>query len=432
MRRALLLLLMFASIPHATADDVVEDAAIESEAMEAGDPDARPSRRRFDYSRFSNGPRNVPTPRGASQERAEALGLGTRGAADRVFHRRVDPRWVEAAGGDMPDTLRWPVELGRFGRGFGLVRRSRPDLPHRGVDIVADEGSTIRAVAPGIVAYSDNEVRGYGNIVAIVHPNGWVSIYAHCVRTTVQAGWRVNAGERIGFVGSTGISRGPHLHFEVRDAGHAIDPLPHFEGRPWITAYREWRDLRAAGRYREPTGYLAENLPPDAAARRSEARPTSRTRAPEEDDGALDDVHRLLREGASAAELEGVEGETFPTLLWPVRGGERGGDYAQPRGVNIRGEAGAAVRAAADGLIVYVGEGLRGLGKSVALLHPDGALTLYGSNAETHVEIGQQVRRGEWIARVGDTGGGPSHLHFQLRRAGEVQDPTELFVQAPR
>ena len=143
-------------------------------------------------------------------------------------------------------------------------------------------------------------------------------------------------------------------------------------------------------------------------------------------------MRRLLREGATPAELEGVEGDTFPTLLWPVRGGERGGDYTQPRGVNIRGEAGAAVRAAADGLVVYVGEGLRGLGKSVAVLHADGALTLYGSNAETHVEVGQQVRRGEWIARVGDTGGGPAHLHFQMRRAGEVLDPTPLFVQAPR
>ncbi|MEM1418150.1 MAG: M23 family metallopeptidase, partial [Myxococcota bacterium] len=160
-----------------------------------------------------NGPRRVPEARGASARRAAALGLGTREAANRLMHGRPDPRWVEAAGGSMPPVLHWPVALGRFGRGFGFVRRTRPDLRHDGVDIVAAEGSTLRAVAPGIVGYSDNGVRGFGNAVMIVHPNGWVSVYAHCYRTTVPAGYRVRAGERIGFVGTTGISRGPHVHF---------------------------------------------------------------------------------------------------------------------------------------------------------------------------------------------------------------------------
>ena len=165
------------AVHTASADDVGDR---EHDDLEDETPDreeeAPPARtRRHDYSRFSDGPRRVPAPRGASATRAAALGLGTKMAASRLFHGRPDPRWVEAAGGSMPEHLQWPVELGRFGRGFGFVRVTRPDLRHDGVDIVADEGSTIRAVADGIVAYSDNGVRGFGNLVLIVHPNGWVS-----------------------------------------------------------------------------------------------------------------------------------------------------------------------------------------------------------------------------------------------------------------
>src|SRR5690606_15251593 len=107
--------------------------------------------------------------------------------------------WVAAAGrggGREPSRLLWPVDDGRWVRGYGYVRTTRPDLLHRGVDIAADVGAVVRAAADGIVAYSDNGVRGYGNLVLIVHPNGWVTLYAHNPRTTVPAGYRVRRGER--------------------------------------------------------------------------------------------------------------------------------------------------------------------------------------------------------------------------------------------
>ncbi len=194
--------------------------------------DGASGRHHYDYSRFSDGPRRVPRARGRALERAETLGLGTRRAATRLLTRAPDPRWVEAVRGPAPERLQWPVEGGRFGRGFGFVRRTRPDLRHDGVDIGAPEGAEVHAVADGIVAYSDNGIRGFGNCVLIVHANGWVSLYAHHYRNTVQAGWRVHRGERIGFVGSTGIARGPHLHFELHQNGRAIDPSRFFEGRP--------------------------------------------------------------------------------------------------------------------------------------------------------------------------------------------------------
>lgn len=329
----------------------------------------------------------------------------------------------------MPEHLRWPVEMGRFGRGFGLVRRRRPNLPHRGVDIVADEGSVIRAVAPGIVAYSDNGVRGFGNTIIIVHPSGEVSIYAHCVRTTVQAGWRVRQGERIGFVGNTGISRGPHLHFELHDRGRAINPLSRFDGRPWIAAYREWTRQKRAGRYQEPSGYLGTLRSDGPSGVAAPSAPQATVRG--DDREGLADARRLLAGGTTAEDLESVEGNVFSNALWPVRGGERGDDYTQPRGVNIRAEENAPIRVVADGRVIYAGEGLRGVGNAIVVLHKNGWVTLYGSAESIHVEAGQNVRRGEWIGRVGDSAGGDTHLHFQLRHEGNALRPDPLFVGAP-
>lgn len=182
--------------------------------------------------RWSDGPRRVPTPRGASMRRARDLGLGTRECASALFHAAPDARWVRAARGRTPSRLLWPVDEGRWVRGFGFVRTSRPELIHRGIDIAAPIGATVRAAADGIVAYSDNGVRGYGNLVMIVHPNGWVTLYAHNARTTVQPGYRVRRGERIALVGSTGIARGPHVHFELWREGRPVDPSALFDGGP--------------------------------------------------------------------------------------------------------------------------------------------------------------------------------------------------------
>ncbi len=319
----------------------------------------------------------------------------------------------------MPEHLLWPVELGRFGRGFGYVRIRRPDLRHDGVDIVADEGSVVRAVADGIVAYSDNGVRGFGNVVMIVHPNGWVSIYAHCYRTTVQAGWRVRRGERIAFVGNTGISRGPHLHFELRVEGRPVNPLRHFDGRPWIDAYRRWRQLRAEGSYEPPADHTRANLPPD----RGLMPPRMSGSSSQVDFGTVQHLRAMLRRGARADELAEVDGAHYRNALWPVRGGERA--RREGRGLNIYGQ-GSPVRAVADGLVVYVGDELRGMGHAVGILHTNGWISLYGQTAETFVEVGQQVRRGEWIARTAE------HLHFQLRAEGGALDPVPLLVQVPQ
>ncbi len=243
--------------------------------------------------RFSDGPRRVPTARGGSALRAQALGLGTRETAGALLLRAPRSEWIRAAAwttrtASTAGAMRilWPVDTGRFVRGFGLVRRTIPDLPHNGLDIAESEGSTVRAVADGIVAYSDNGLTGYGNVVLIVHANGWVSLYAHNYRTTVQAGWRVRRGERIALLGNTGQSRGPHVHFELRQGGRPVDPAPYLDGGPrYISRIGEraasrghappLEPLRSTDRV-EPTPLAPALLPTRAVARR-EATASSHT-----------------------------------------------------------------------------------------------------------------------------------------------------------
>ena len=185
-----------------------------------------------DYSRFSDGPRNVPEPRGAPMHVAAHLRIGTRDAASRLLNHPPDAKVTKAVLARKPKRLLWPVANGRLGRGYGFTRHERRELKHEGVDIGARPGTPVRAAADGIVAYSDNGLRGYGNCIMIVHANGWVTLYAHQKQTIVQAGQRVRRGQRIGYVGSTGIARGPHLHFELRQAGETADPVPLFYGAP--------------------------------------------------------------------------------------------------------------------------------------------------------------------------------------------------------
>ena len=124
-------------------------------------------------------------------------------------------------------SLRWPVpSCTSISSGFG----SRWGTTHKGIDIPASYGSAIVAADSGTViqagyGISGSGYGGYGNVVAIDHGNGIITLYAHMSSVATSAGATVAKGQTIGYVGSTGNSTGNHCHFEVRVNGTAVDPL---------------------------------------------------------------------------------------------------------------------------------------------------------------------------------------------------------------
>ncbi len=104
---------------------------------------------------------------------------------------------------------------------------------HKGVDIDADTGDPILAAGSGKVIYAGYN-NGYGNHVIVDHGNGFKTIYGHSSKLLVKTGQSVKKGQRIALVGSTGRSTGPHLHFEIRIAETAVDPIKYVEFKPLI------------------------------------------------------------------------------------------------------------------------------------------------------------------------------------------------------
>ena len=113
----------------------------------------------------------------------------------------------------------WPVP-GPVTSPYGM----RWGRMHEGIDIAAPMGAPVRAAAAGQVIYA-GWMGGYGNLVVIDHGGGLATAYAHLSSIAVSLGQAVSQGDLVGAVGSTGHSFGPHLHFEVRVNGAAVDPL---------------------------------------------------------------------------------------------------------------------------------------------------------------------------------------------------------------
>jgi murein DD-endopeptidase MepM/ murein hydrolase activator NlpD len=142
--------------------------------------------------------------------------------------------------------LRAPVEFRRISSRFS-GRRFQPLLhiyrAHRGTDFAAAYGTPVRAVADGTVQFAGRDA-GYGNLIELRHSGSVSTRYAHLsgFAAGVHAGARVKQGETIGFVGSSGLSTGPHLHYEYRVAGRAVNPRRQFgvgEGAPIAAAKRD-------------------------------------------------------------------------------------------------------------------------------------------------------------------------------------------------
>lgn len=116
--------------------------------------------------------------------------------------------------------LKWPINQGRMTSLFGPRRGEC----HYGIDIAAPRGTPVRAAYSGVVVFSGIQ-NGYGKVVIVRHSKSYHTLYAHLNRIYVKANQKVQRGQQIAKVGSSGRSTGPHLHFEVQENGKAHDPM---------------------------------------------------------------------------------------------------------------------------------------------------------------------------------------------------------------
>ena len=119
-----------------------------------------------------------------------------------------------------PFLLAWPL-LARAGDRFGL----RGNRFHAGVDLPAASGTAVESAAPGVVTWAGDRAGGWGLLVVVKHREGVRTLYAHLESIAVRVGDSVAGGTLLGQVGATGDATGPHLHFEVRVHGAAVDPF---------------------------------------------------------------------------------------------------------------------------------------------------------------------------------------------------------------
>jgi len=148
------------------------------------------------------------------------------------WFRMMDLALTRRAGVEASLPTLMPVNYPYLSSSFGWRRHpiSGRHVMHEGLDFAAPKGTPIHAASGGVVTAAGYK-SGYGNMVEIYHGNDLVTRYAHASKLKVKAGDIVERGQEIAAVGSTGHSTGPHLHFEVRMAGHPLDPVLFLEKR---------------------------------------------------------------------------------------------------------------------------------------------------------------------------------------------------------
>ena len=139
------------------------------------------------------------------------------------------PKIVER-GTKTPPTYMYPISGGRLSSQFGKRKAPKKGAStyHKGVDFAVPTGTAIRATSGGVVTRA-GWGSGYGYCVYIRHPDGKESRYGHCSKVLVKAGQSVKQGEKIALSGNTGVSTGPHLHFEILVGGVQVNPLKYLQ-----------------------------------------------------------------------------------------------------------------------------------------------------------------------------------------------------------
>jgi murein DD-endopeptidase MepM/ murein hydrolase activator NlpD len=129
------------------------------------------------------------------------------------------------ATGALP-TFRWPVR-GRVIAAYGTRTNGKSN---DGINLAVPEGTPVKAAEDGVVAYAGNELKGYGNLILVRHPNGYVTAYAHASELLVKRGDTIKRGQVIAKSGQSGEAASPQLHFEIRKGSSPVDPLHFLNG----------------------------------------------------------------------------------------------------------------------------------------------------------------------------------------------------------
>jgi murein DD-endopeptidase MepM/ murein hydrolase activator NlpD len=135
------------------------------------------------------------------------------------------PGKVTDATGALP-TFRWPVR-GKVITSYGAKTNGKAN---DGINLAVPEGTPVKAAEDGVVAYSGNELKGYGNLVLVRHANGYVTAYAHASELLVKRGDTIKRGQVIAKSGQSGEVGSPQLHFEIRKGSNPVDPLQFLNG----------------------------------------------------------------------------------------------------------------------------------------------------------------------------------------------------------
>jgi murein DD-endopeptidase MepM/ murein hydrolase activator NlpD len=244
---------------------------------------------------------------------------------------------------------------------------------------------------------------------------------------------------------------------EVKSGTHLVVPVYHADGRAVASTEKAAKkhdtdvadadiskSKKAKDKEKEKTAKAdkaakeaEKSASKDAKASKGDA--VAEAEPPKSSEGKKPAIDKMptgnLESGASQSKnpLTGAQADaagTEPEFRWPARGRIiQGFKSGGNDGINISVPSGTSVRAAESGTVVYSGDGLKGYGNLVLIKHPNGFVSAYGNNGELDVKRGETVKRGQVIAKSGDTGNVNSpQLHFELRKGSTPVDPTSYLA----
>ena len=335
-------------------------------------------------------------------------------------------------------------DLTRVASGFGyrIDPFTKKRRFHYGMDFTAKRGTPIYASGNGIVKRADNRSSGYGRHIRIDHGFGYISLYAHLSKYNVRRGQKVKRGEIIGYVGNTGRSAGPHLHYEilnkklsqletvvanVEERDNNIYRV-YFEASP-IPEEQRYAGFGGVNRYKDLEGYDNSELIINTTRRLDIL-----TKQTVVQSRSLDEIESLA---TNKSELISA----IPTIQ-PIKNkdltrvasgfGYRIDPFTKKRrfhhGMDFTAKRGTPVYASGNGIVKRADNRSAGYGRHIRIDHGFGYVSLYAHLSKYNVRRGQKVKRGEIIGYVGNTGrsAGP-HLHYEILKDKKKINPLNFY-----